>query len=262
MLKPMRVRAQPNSATRTAQKALVLIAAYAACALLPAATSAAGIRSVASSSSFVARATAAAAARSRVSGNGGFAELRSSGSAEAHQPRAVSESVAAGLQQARALQAAAAAAAAAGSAPLPAHNILERLNVRAVTSNPDPSISLTVDRYNQSRSGEWFTVRWSGVADPRYDDWVALVVPADADLSYSAPAKWKYAAGDARHVDTGSGEMRCGCTDYRSWAQRYWLRPGSVGNGIHMRCRRPRSHILGGCVRDAHMASDCLLLQM
>ncbi len=68
-------------------------------------------------------------------------------------------------------------------------------------------------------------MRWSGVADPRYDDWVALVVPADADLSYSAPAKWKYAAGDVRHVDTGSGELRYG------WVAR--VRGGRPGAGTH-----------------------------
>ena len=48
----------------------------------------------------------------------------------------------------------------------------------------------------------------------QYDDWVALYVPADANVSLTAPAKFKYAveAPGNSHMLSGSGALRCtGC---------------------------------------------------
>ncbi|GIL96226.1 hypothetical protein Vretimale_2087 [Volvox reticuliferus] len=89
------------------------------------------------------------------------------------------------------------------------HQPLERLKVHAVKQSLDHEIKITPDRLVLARgSGEWFTVSWSGVADPKYDDWIALVVPADANLTETSPSKWKFAAGDPQHVVTGSGSLR------------------------------------------------------
>ncbi|EFJ46276.1 hypothetical protein VOLCADRAFT_105635 [Volvox carteri f. nagariensis] len=97
------------------------------------------------------------------------------------------------------------------------HQPLERLRVHAVKQRLDPKIHIQLDRQFLERgSGDWFNVSWSGVTDPRYDDWIALVAPSDANLSETAPAKWKFAAGDPKHVITGSGSLRFRLISYRA----------------------------------------------
>ncbi|GFR45131.1 hypothetical protein Agub_g6511 [Astrephomene gubernaculifera] len=97
------------------------------------------------------------------------------------------------------------------------HQPLERLRVPAVKQRLDSQIRIQSDRQVLERgAGEWFTVSWSGVSDPMYDDWIAVVVPADANLTQTAPAKWKFAAGDPHHVLTGSGSLRFRLISYRA----------------------------------------------
>ena len=40
-------------------------------------------------------------------------------------------------------------------------------------------------------SGEWLQVSWTGVYTPSYWDFVALMVPANASVRTTAPAKYK-----------------------------------------------------------------------
>lgn len=95
----------------------------------------------------------------------------------------------------------------------PHQNPLEAVAVRAVTRALDPAVFVTPDRFDLADGrGEWFDVAWGGVPDPSYEDWVALVVPADADLSRTAPAKWKFAAMSPTHLTDGAGNLRCPCT--------------------------------------------------
>jgi hypothetical protein len=54
----------------------------------------------------------------------------------------------------------------------------------------DPEIKLEVNSSVLRQSGEWFEVTWRGVPEPSYMDWVALWVPADANITETAPAKW------------------------------------------------------------------------
>ncbi|KXZ48677.1 hypothetical protein GPECTOR_26g580 [Gonium pectorale] len=97
------------------------------------------------------------------------------------------------------------------------HQPLERLRVRAVSNRRDSAISIRPDRNTLERgAGEWFTVSWAGVPDPKYDDWIAVVVPANASLSETAPAKWKFAAGDPGHVTSGAGSLRFRMISYRA----------------------------------------------
>jgi hypothetical protein len=89
------------------------------------------------------------------------------------------------------------------------HNVLESVHVPNVKRFHDPSIVVEVDRYGiADGNGEHFDVSWSGFEDPAYDDWIALVVPADGDPSQTAPAKWKFAASSQTHITEGRGTLR------------------------------------------------------
>lgn len=46
------------------------------------------------------------------------------------------------------------------------------------------------------------------MVNPRFDDWIALYVPAHADPSQTSPAKYKLCALDADHIFHGRGKMR------------------------------------------------------
>ncbi|KAG2432271.1 hypothetical protein HXX76_009189 [Chlamydomonas incerta] len=107
------------------------------------------------------------------------------------------------------------------------HQPLERLRVAAVTQQLDDKIQIHVDRQElKDGSGEWFTVTWTGVDGPAYDDWLAVVVPADADLSVTAPAKWKFAAADPLHVIAGNGTTRFRLISYRQPVAISFMRHG------------------------------------
>jgi hypothetical protein len=54
---------------------------------------------------------------------------------------------------------------------------------------------------------QWFEVRWSGVALPKADDFLALYVPADADVTKTAPVKYQWAAHSEGHLETGAGSI-------------------------------------------------------
>ncbi|KAG2446949.1 hypothetical protein HYH02_008103 [Chlamydomonas schloesseri] len=107
------------------------------------------------------------------------------------------------------------------------HQPLERLRVSEVTRELEPSIQIRVDRQELADgSGEWFTVTWTGVDNPAYDDWLAVVVPADADLTATAPSKWKFAAADPLHVIAGNGTTRFRLISYRQPVAISFMRHG------------------------------------
>ncbi|KAG2498630.1 hypothetical protein HYH03_003377 [Edaphochlamys debaryana] len=103
------------------------------------------------------------------------------------------------------------------------HQPLERVAVRAVTQALDPKISIQPDRTElYDGRGEWFTVSWSGVEDPRFDDWVALIVSDQANTTQTAPVKWKFCAGDPSHLLNGTGKLSFRLISYR-WVMAFVL---------------------------------------
>ncbi len=53
------------------------------------------------------------------------------------------------------------------------------------------------------RSGEWVSVSWSG-ASASWGDWVGVYSPADADVTVTAPIKYKYADEVISHCTLGT----------------------------------------------------------
>eukprot|EP00775_Hariotina_reticulata_P004167 gene4166-4415_t len=76
------------------------------------------------------------------------------------------------------------------------------------------------------QSGQWFELSWSGVSHPSYADWIALLVPAGADFTQTAPAKYKIAALDKQHVSTGTGRLTFRLINYRHPMQFAFMRNG------------------------------------
>lgn len=90
------------------------------------------------------------------------------------------------------------------------HNPLERINLLAAIHAPDSSIALQLNStvLEAGHAHQWFELTWSGVQQPSYADWVGLLVPAGADITKTAPAKYQIAAMDKNHVRRGEGRLR------------------------------------------------------
>jgi hypothetical protein len=90
------------------------------------------------------------------------------------------------------------------------HNSLERIKLHAASHVPESSIVLRLNStvLEAGHSHQWFELTWSGVQHPSYADWVGLIVPAGADITKTAPAKYQIAAMDKNHVRTGEGTLR------------------------------------------------------
>jgi hypothetical protein len=86
-------------------------------------------------------------------------------------------------------------------------NPLEKINVSATRILLEDQIVLDVNSTTLEHSGQWFTVTWSNVPNPSFADWIALMVPAGADMSTTAPAKYKVAASSPTHIRTGAGSL-------------------------------------------------------
>jgi len=86
-------------------------------------------------------------------------------------------------------------------------NALELIGVRRTEERwADPAfLALTVNTTLLKRSGDWVEVSWSGSYTPSHWDYVALVVPADADVRSTAPAKYKNCR-DAVPAASGSAQ--------------------------------------------------------
>jgi hypothetical protein len=90
------------------------------------------------------------------------------------------------------------------------HNPLERIKLHAASHAPESSIVLQLNStvLEAGYSHQWFELSWSGVQQPSYADWVGLIVPAGADITKTAPAKYQIAAMDKDHVRKGEGILR------------------------------------------------------
>lgn len=88
------------------------------------------------------------------------------------------------------------------------HQPLERVNVERIVHQPEPGIQLSTDHTSLKESGQWVEVSWQGVNAPSIWDWIGLWVPASANLSQTAPSKWRLAAESLSHLSTGTGRHR------------------------------------------------------
>eukprot|EP00882_Tetradesmus_deserticola_P023160 GHRQ01025198.1.p1 GENE.GHRQ01025198.1~~GHRQ01025198.1.p1 ORF type:complete len:125 (-),score=20.52 GHRQ01025198.1:835-1209(-) len=90
------------------------------------------------------------------------------------------------------------------------HNPLERINLQASFHAFESSINLRLNStvLEAGHSHQWFELAWNGVQQPSYADWVGLIVPAGADITQTAPAKYQIAAMDKNHVRKGEGRLR------------------------------------------------------
>lgn len=91
-----------------------------------------------------------------------------------------------------------------------AHNPLELIHVNALKHELDNNIQLTLNStvLEAGHSFQWFELSWKGVSHPSYGDWVGLIVPAGADVTQTAPAKYQTAALDPNHVRSGEGKLK------------------------------------------------------
>ncbi|KAF5834534.1 Metallo-dependent phosphatase-like protein [Dunaliella salina] len=96
------------------------------------------------------------------------------------------------------------------------HQPLNAINVGATKLDLLPGVHMRVSTTTlQSGRGTWVEVSWDGLKDPKYDDWIALYVPAHADLTSIAPAKFQYAFYSRTHIRHGSGMLRFKVISYR-----------------------------------------------
>lgn len=109
------------------------------------------------------------------------------------------------------------------------HNPLERINVGAASVQQDNQIKLAVSTTKLTkREGELVEVSWHGVQHPSYADWIGLLVPADANPTRTAPAKFQMATADldATHLKSGSGRLRFRVINHRTPVQFAFFRGG------------------------------------
>ncbi len=85
------------------------------------------------------------------------------------------------------------------------HNALEHIAPNNVYTIIDQSVFIAAD-VKDARPGDWISVNWSGVAYPRYDDYVAMYNAA-SDTTRSAPIKYKLALTSPSHL-LGAGSAR------------------------------------------------------
>lgn len=84
------------------------------------------------------------------------------------------------------------------------HNPLEHFIVNNAALDFDSKAQIAVNTSWLDHSGQWVEVTWQGVPFPSYDDYIALY-PDGADVTATAPIKFKLAAGISSHVLTGAG---------------------------------------------------------
>jgi hypothetical protein len=90
------------------------------------------------------------------------------------------------------------------------HNPLELIKLHAASQALESSIVLQLNStvLEAGHSHQWFELTWSGVQQPSYADWLGLIVPAGADITKTAPAKYQIAAMDNNHIRKGEGRLR------------------------------------------------------
>jgi acid phosphatase type 7 len=101
------------------------------------------------------------------------------------------------------------------------------------------SVSVSVAPTTLTQSGEWVTVSWSGVDSPAWDDYLALYVPATANLSHTAPIKYKHAARSPTHLASGSGALRFHIVNMRAPVGVVFIRGGIAHPTVVARAPEP-----------------------
>jgi hypothetical protein len=85
---------------------------------------------------------------------------------------------------------------------------LDEVLVHMVRVKSHASITMKINSTVLEKSGQWFEVSWEGVPDPDFGDWIALYVPAEADFTQTAPAKYQLATSSLSHMKDGSGTLK------------------------------------------------------
>jgi hypothetical protein len=62
----------------------------------------------------------------------------------------------------------------------------------------------------------WVVLQFSGVQNPKKDDWIGVYSPADSDVRLNAPVKFKYARAAKEYLQTGSGKLSFRLINMRS----------------------------------------------
>ncbi|MEW5311981.1 MAG: hypothetical protein WDW38_003647 [Sanguina aurantia] len=106
------------------------------------------------------------------------------------------------------------------------HNLIEKIKVNKIRVKRQRSITMSLNTSTLTTSGDWVRVSWGGVSDPAGDDWVGLLVPATADPSATAPAKFKLASSDPEYLRSGSGSVEFKVLNYRQDAAFMFFRGG------------------------------------
>lgn len=90
------------------------------------------------------------------------------------------------------------------------HNPLECIGAVTVSgAHHEPGIDMRLNSTELTAPGQWFEVSWEGVEQPSYADWIGLWVPAHANVTATAPAKFKIAASSPTHIMHGRGSLTC-----------------------------------------------------
>mmetsp|Transcript_1844 Transcript_1844/g.5402 ORF Transcript_1844/g.5402 Transcript_1844/m.5402 type:complete len:625 (-) Transcript_1844:225-2099(-) len=109
------------------------------------------------------------------------------------------------------------------------HNPLELYrakNVPYYSFGDDASVTLTVNETTLTHSGQWVEVCWKDLPFPSTDDYVALIVPSNALLNETAPAKYQWAARSDRHLTHGHGCLKFRLLNMRQAVRFVLLRNG------------------------------------
>ena len=88
------------------------------------------------------------------------------------------------------------------------HNPLEFYRAANLRLADPSAAQLTVNETRLRHSGQWVEACWHGVGFPAADDYVALVVPSNATLKETAPAKYQWAALSPTHMQHGRGCLK------------------------------------------------------
>ena len=107
------------------------------------------------------------------------------------------------------------------------HNPIELYRAANVHLDDQSQASIRVNSTVLRSSGEWVEVCWRGVGFPAADDYVALMVPADAAMNETAPAKYQWCAVSESHLRHGSG-----CLKFRLLNMRQSMRFVLLRNGF------------------------------
>lgn len=71
----------------------------------------------------------------------------------------------------------------------------------------DSSILMSVTPTLLTTPTGWVTVSWSGVADPKSDDWIGVFSPSTVNFYTTTPIKYQYAQVSPNYLTTGSGSL-------------------------------------------------------